>query len=173
MKFSSNSSSVGRIIDTLSYNRVTDFEAEAMTPFMRKTMGGTTTAFRNSMKSLDSNKQFNTYSNENPNDSRSQNSSFVKFKSKSKPLKLNPLAMSQQLRSTTLPINGRDIRPDLHRKTYFKAQATVQIQNSPRIKLPSTTKLYGMGKSSRVLKNNSSLLQNEMREGMQAYNTEQ
>jgi hypothetical protein len=144
-----------------------------MTPFMRKTMGGTTSAFRNSMKGLASDKQFKTYSNENQNDSRSQNSSFVQFKSKSNPFKLNPLAMSQQLKHSTHPINGRDIRPDLHRKTYFKAQASVEIQNSPRIKLPRTTRLFGRGKSNIVSKNKNSLLQNEKREGIQAYDTEQ
>lgn len=65
-------------------------------------------------------------------------------------------------------ITGRDIRPDLHQKTYFKATTSVYIQNSPKVILPEKPK---RGKSIPKLFPISTKppKEDEKREGSQAY----
>jgi hypothetical protein len=172
MKFTSNCSNVGRIIDTLSYNRVTDLDGESMSPFLHKTMFGNTSTLRNSMKGLGKSKNYQTAPEANINDSKSINSSFAQFKYKSSPHKLTPLSMTQQQNSIVHPIKGRDLRPELHHKTYFKAQASAQINSGPKIRLPSTANRFTREKVNLTLRKDNLVLPYGKRESRQVYDSE-
>ena len=168
MKFTANSSSVGRILDTLSQNRVTDFDGEGVSPVMRKTISGVSPAFKSfTNKRNGSLKQTQTFV-----ESHKAQSSFNTSlsNSKSQAFRLNPLRMSQPLKGKSSQLRGKDLRPDLHTKTYFKAQQSFKIQNSPRYKLPSTTSKFSKGKTERNFKIQNPFL--EQREGRQAYDTQ-
>lgn len=41
--------------------------------------------------------------------------------------------MSLPSKSIAQLVKGKDVRPELHQKTYFKATTSVYIQNSPHI----------------------------------------
>lgn len=149
MKFSTNSSYVNRIIDSLSNNRVTDFATEGASPMLRKTFGGASNSFMNSFKLKQGR---NTHTSLQPN-KRSLGTAQTLDNSTSNPQghstnsKLNPLRMSLPSRPDASMFSGRDIRPDLHQKTYFKATTSVYIQNSPKASVPRSTSTFAKMKT--------------------------
>jgi hypothetical protein len=168
MRFSSNSSYVNRIIDSLSKNRVTDFEFEGASPMLRKTISGVNSKFNASFKGKEGRnlaQSFKTISCPRKFQTKEQETSFGSHKQTSFGGQVNSLRLSVGSKSQAGIISGKDIRPDLHRKTYFKGTTSVYIQNSPKTVLKRSPEPRYRHNTKHI----RPIVDSEKREGVQAY----
>ena len=137
MRYTSNGSYVTRILDGLNNNRVTDFEMEGASPMLRKTITGASHGFSKDLihkSGRNANRSFKSLTNQNKRFQSQDQDSSIGSQKRGVVLssKQNPLRMSLPSKGQNGFVSGKDIRPDLHHKTYFKATTSVYIQNSPK-----------------------------------------
>ena len=148
MRFTANHSQMDRILDSLSNNRITDFHAEGMSPNMKSKDFKNSTLINTSKNlfgrnltnpgSISPRRKFGSSFKSTTSNLKN---SYGGYASQSQPsLKgagnekdINDLRMSLPTKSIASLVKGKDVRPDLHQKTYFKATTSVYIQNSPHI----------------------------------------
>lgn len=161
MRFTDNSSYISRIIDTIANNRVTDFETEGASPNVYKNkLNLTLLSPLKQIHPKGGNKNMRSFSDKRNSGLSNQykttqyKTSYGGFNNKSQPNlktpipgRIDPLRTSKQPKAVNPVISGKDIRPDLHKKTYFKATTSMYIDKLSQKRL-------------------------EKREGKQAYDTQ-
>ena len=142
MRFTSNHSQMDRIIDSLSNNRITDFHVEGMSPnvkskhFKSSTLMNSSKQLLGNSASISPRRNLGSLSKSNTTNLKNSYAGYTSqsqpsFKAAGNEKETNQLRMSLPSKSIASLVKGKDVRPDLHTKTYFKATTSIYIQNSP------------------------------------------